>query len=131
MDLIPFKKDQFLPLLNQLLEKDVIRVKKINKDYKLLLLTPVESAPPPPKPLPDQFKEAYSELERGRSYVRICDLRRHLGLTVQEFDKTLTDLRDTGKIRLQDGSTGFTEEDVREGFIDENGFRSLIVIWRQ
>jgi len=140
MDRIPFKKDEFLDVLNQLIEQGAIRV-KINKDYQLLL-TPVDGAPSSParkdarvameKASVEKFKEVYHELERGKFYVRICDLRRHLGWSVQEFDAMLTGLRDVGKIQLQGGDTDFfTDKDLRESFIDENGFRKLTMMWRQ
>ena len=138
MDRIPFKKDEFLAVLNRLIEQGAIRV-TINSDYKPIF-APVAPADGKVQRQPqkdgsisgEKFKEAYFELERGKFYVRICDLRRHLGWAVQEFDAMLTGLRDKGKIQLQGGDTDFfTEEDIRESFIDENGFRKLTMMWRR
>jgi len=135
--IVPFKKDEIFTVLNHLLEKGVIRVKKINKDYKILLLAPAGGASSPQTlevahVSEEKFKEAYFELERGKFYVRICDLRRRLGLTAQEFDTMLTSLRDAGKIQLQTGDTDFfSQEDIRDSFCDENGFRKLTMMWRQ
>ena len=137
MDTIPFKKEEFSAVLNLLLEKDAVRVKKINKECKILLLAPASGAFSLParkvaQVSGEKFKEAYLELERGKFYVRICDLRRSLGWTAQEFDTMLTGLRDAGKIQLQTGDTDyFTDEDIRESFVDENGFRKLNMMWRQ
>ena len=136
-DIIPFKRDEVSAILNQLLEKDVLRVKKINKDYKILFFAPADGAfslqaRKSAHVSEEKFKEAYFELERGKFYVRICDLRRHLGWPAQEFGNALTGLRDEGKIQLQGGDTDyFTDEDIRESFIDENGFRKLTMMWRQ
>ncbi|MCL1941666.1 MAG: hypothetical protein FWG09_06960 [Synergistaceae bacterium] len=135
MDRIPFKKDEFLAVLNRLIEQGAMHV-KINSDYKPIL-TPAEGNFQPQTPKDanisgEKFKEAYFELERGKFYVRICDLRRHLSLAAQEFDAMLTGLRDRGKVQLQGGDTDFfTEEDIRESFIDENGFRKLTMMWRR
>ena len=135
MDRIPFKKGEFLAILNQLIERGTIRV-KFDNDYKPLL-TSIDDAPDVVLPQPRQvsekeFKIAYKELEGGNFYVRICDLRRHLDWTAQEFNTMLTNLRDSGKIQLQTGDTDFfTEEDIRESFVDENGFRKLTIMWRQ
>ena len=135
MDRVPFKKDEFLAILNQLIEQGAIRV-RIDHDYKPLLVVPDDAFQPQARKdanVPGKkFKEAYLELERGNFYVRICDLRRHLGWAVREFDAMLTGLRDTGNIQLQSGDTDFfTEEDIRESFVDENGFRKLTMMWRK
>ena len=135
MDRVPFKKNEFLATLNLLIEQGAVRV-KIDNDYKPIL-TPVHEASLPQTRKEanisgEKFREAYFKLERGKFYVRICDLRRHLGWPVQEFDAMLTGLRDGGKIQLQSGDTDFfTEEDILESFIDENGFRKLTMMWRQ
>ena len=135
MDRIPFKKDAFLAILNQLIEQGAVRV-KISNEYKPVFSLADDVAPPPARKAAhvsaQRFQEAYFELERGRFYVRICDLRRHLDWAAREFDTILTELRDCGKIQLQGGDTDyFTEEDIRESFIDENGFRKLTMMWRQ
>ena len=132
--IVPFKASDIPAILSQLLEKDALRIRKINKDYKPLLFAPGDGTSQLPKQLisEEKFKEAYSELERGKFYVRICDLRRHLGWAAQEFNTMLTGLRDAGKIQLRTGDTDFfTEEDVRDSFFDENGFRKLTITWRQ
>jgi hypothetical protein len=142
LDSIPFKKSEFLDIVNRLIEQGTLRVKITKpKDYKPVLIpaetpTPPPKLPPHPEPRPgvseEAFKEAYMQLERGRFYVRICNLRRHLGWGTQEFDKMMTGLRDAGKLQLQAGDTNFyTEEDVRNSFVDENGFTKLTVMWRQ
>jgi len=140
-NLMPFKKDDFSSILNQLLEKGAVRVKKIviGKDgYKISLLAPGEETlkPTPQQPryesTEEAFKAAFQELERGKFYARICDMRRYLNWGAQEFDVMLTNLRDAGKIQLQTGDTDFfSEEEIRDSFTDENGFRKLTMMWRQ
>ena len=135
MDRVPFKKDEFLDILNQLIERGAVRV-KIKSDYKPVLALAedvfLQQARKDAYISGEEFKKAYFELERGKFYVRICDLRRNLGWTVQEFDAMLTGLRDSGKIQLQGGDTDFfTDEDINESFVDENGFRKLTMMWRK
>ena len=137
---VPFKKSEYLTLLNRLLEQGAIRV-KLDKNYGPLLY-PAKETPPETSQANNEthvedvsekkFNAAYRALERGKFYVRICDLRRYLGWSAQDFDTMLTVLRDAGKIQLQTGDAEFfTEEDIRESFTDENGFCKLTVKWRQ
>jgi hypothetical protein len=80
----------------------------------------------------EQFRAAFQELEGGKFYVRICDMRRRLNWPGQEFDMMLIKLRDAGQLQLQDGDTDFfTAEDIRDSFVDENGFRMLTMMWRK
>jgi hypothetical protein len=141
----PFKKEEFLAALNRLIERGEVLV-RLNKDYKPLLF-----------PAPDareadahganargaaepggetnfsegHFESAYRALERGKFFVRVCDLRRRLGWTEREFDGMTAALRDAGKIQLQAGDTAyFDERDIADSFTDENGFRMLTLMWR-
>ena len=76
------------------------------------------------------FYLAFRELDRGRIFVRICDLRRHLGWKREDFDSLLRHLRDEEIIQLHSGDvTMMTPQEVEEGFIDENGFRMGTVTW--
>ncbi|MDR2529554.1 MAG: hypothetical protein LBD04_11175 [Synergistaceae bacterium] len=137
LDRIPFKKDELLSILNRLIEQGTVRVKITtdSKGYRPFLI-PTEGdvslqQRKSASVSKEKFKETYFELEHGNFYVRICDLRRRLGWTVQEFDAMLIQLRDDEKIQLQAGDIDFfSEEDIRESFIDENGFRRLTLMWR-
>ena len=132
----PFRKSDYLTLLNRMLEQGVVRV-KLDKNYSPLLCLAGETPQPQANDeahdaSEKKFKAAYQSLALGKSCARICDLRRHLGWSAREFDAALTSLRDAGKIQLQAGDTDFfTEEDIRESFMDENGFSKLTLKWRQ
>ena len=133
LDKIPFRKGELLSTLNHLVEQGRVQVKVTtdSKGYKPFLI-PIEGDVQSQNDVSvEKFKEAYFELERGNFYVRICDLRRRLGWTTREFDAMLIQLRDDEKIQLQAGDIDFfSEEDIRESFIDENGFRRLTLMWR-
>jgi len=134
MNNVPFKKDEFFNVLNQLLEKDAIRVKKVNKERKIILFAPVgEPSPQPSSPNPEkEFKAAYEALERGKGYVRIYEIRRHLRWSVQDFDRMLIRFRDAGKIQLLSSATDtFTKEDISDSFIDDRGLNKYLIMWSQ
>jgi hypothetical protein len=125
---IPFKKDDFLAVLNRLSERGAIRAMKFNKDF-MPLLYPAEEKPGISE---KTFRDAFQELESGKFYVRICDMRRRLNWPAQEFDAMLKNLRDAGQLQLQGGDTDFfTKQDMQDSFVDENGFIMLTMKWRQ
>lgn len=77
-----------------------------------------------------ELRAAFDELDRGRIFVRICELRRKLGWPHEGFDEQLRRLRDEEIIQLHQGDiTSMTPEDVRDCFIDENGYRMGTVTW--
>ena len=76
----------------------------------------------------DEFWHVFDELERQRLFVRICDLRRRLLWTREAFDKHLRRLRQEGAIQLHIADANLmSQEDIEDGFIDENGFRMGMV----
>jgi hypothetical protein len=128
---IPFKKDDFLTLLNRLTERGEVRAMKFNKVY-VPCLYPVENAGEKADVSEESFRAAFRELEGGNFYVRICDMRRRLNWSASEFDVMLKKLRDSGQLQLQDGDIElFTQQDIYDSFVDENGFRMLTMKWRQ
>ena len=96
---------------------------------------PVAKATPTPTPKSneytiDNFRAAFDALDKGRIFVRICDLRRELGWPREVFDSALRQLRNAGIIQLHVGDASLmTPEDIRDCFIDENNFRMGTVTW--
>jgi len=132
---VPFIDEPgYMALLNCLIKEGQVSV-KLGMDSKkniIPLFSAINKALPLPKPTIEAFKAAFQALEQGKFYARICDMRRRLGWSAQEFDAMLTGLRDAGKIQLQTGDTDFfSEEEIRDSFRDENGFRKLTMMWRQ
>jgi hypothetical protein len=145
---IPFRKEEYVSVLNRLIEQGKVFV-RLNKDYKPALFPAPETDVRKAKGetgaarenrernqerkniSEKQFDSAYRALEGGKFFVRICDLRRRLGWTEREFDGMAAALRDAGKIQLQAGDTAyFSERDIADSFVDENGFRMLTLMWR-
>ncbi len=143
---LPFKKAEFLSLLNGLL-KETRLYAVLKDDYKARLFAAERSgfvardgvgAEGPTPPLAndtfderrEQFHAAFRELDRGSIFVRICDLRRRLNWPREVFDDMLRRLRDDEAVQLHAGDvTLMTPDQVEDGFVDENGFRMGTVTW--
>lgn len=78
-----------------------------------------------------QFQAAYQRLDRGRFYVPIFEVRRELGWSRERFDLLLETLRDAAVIQLHAGDViSMTDDQVKDSFLDDNGFLHLTVTWR-
>ncbi len=78
---------------------------------------------------PENFMSAFDELDHGKIFVRICDLRKKLNWSRENFDRMLVKLRDEAKIQLHEGDvTLMTDDEIENCFIDENNFRMGTVI---
>ncbi|MDR1048805.1 MAG: hypothetical protein LBL51_03535 [Synergistaceae bacterium] len=144
---LPFRKDEYLALLNRLIERGEVRV-RLNRDYRPVLFAgeqdrtrsaqddfargetdPGGSGREGGVSLP-AFRSAFTELERGDIYVDLFALRRRLGWPRDAFDAMLRSLRDAGTIQLHAGdATTMTPDEIADGFVDENGFRMGSVTW--
>ena len=142
---LPFKKADFLSLLNGLLKKARLYA-VLKDDYKARFFVSEEpggraraggKTESPTPPLEDTFDErreqfhaAFRELDRGSIFVRICDLRRRLDWPREVFDDMLRRLRDDEVVQLHAGDvTLMTPDQVQDGFVDENGFRMGTMTW--
>lgn len=72
----------------------------------------------------EEFMKAFDELDNGRIFVRICDLRKKLNWPRDLFDSMLTMLRDRELIQMHiaDEST-MTPDEIKDCFFDENNYR--------
>ena len=77
-----------------------------------------------------KFKAAFDELDRGKIFVKIAELRRKLNWPREVFDRMLRSLRDneTAQIYLADEST-MTPDEIADCFIDENNYRMGTMTW--
>ena len=147
---LPFRKAEFLNLLNSLM-KDGRLYAVLKEDYKARFFASEPQASvsaknraPDPKPQragldidasdreKEQFLAAFRELDRGRVFVRIPDLRRALGWPREAFDGVLRALRDDEVVQLHAGDvTLMTPEEVEDCFVDEFGSRRGTVTLRK
>ena len=78
----------------------------------------------------ERFREAFDECDKGRIFVRICDIRRKLGWPRDVFDGMIRDLRNKRIIQLHTGDVSLmTEDEVADCYVDENNFRMGTVTW--
>lgn len=133
---LPFKKDEFASIINSLVNEGKAAV-KLDKTFKPQIfrananVQPVHTTMTPSgEYTTEKFREAFRALDQGRIAVRICDLRRRLDWPRDVFDGMLRELRDREIISLRTGDAStMTEDEVRDSFVDENGFRRGSVTW--
>ena len=135
---LPFKKADFLGLLNKLLEQGAVRV-QLNDKYTPRIY-PVENvglALPSSVVIGENFTEAafrsaFQELDQGKFFVCICDIRRKLNWPTGKFNLMLRTLRDAGTIQLHAADTSALDErDIDDSYVDENGFLMGTLSWRR
>ncbi|MDR2438907.1 MAG: hypothetical protein LBE12_06015 [Planctomycetaceae bacterium] len=70
-----------------------------------------------------RFFKVFEELDAGRIFVRICNMRRKLRWRETRFNTLLCQLRKEGVIQLHSGDFfSLSKEDIALSFTDENGF---------
>ena len=130
---LPFRKAEFLNLLNGLMKEGRLYA-VLKEDYKARFFVSEEPGGRVGADTFDKRREqlhsAFRELDRGSTFVRICDLRRRMGWPREVFDDMLRRLRDDEVVQLHAGDvTLMTPEQVEDGFVDENGFRMGTMTW--
>jgi hypothetical protein len=147
---VPLKKNELQESINVLVDKGLIKI-KLNKTllpcvYRVSAEVP--TCPPPasqkkeeprteePKTreirTAEQFRAAFQELEQGKIFVDIHALRRRLNWSREEFDTMLQKLRNDGRIHLYAGDTStMTPDEIKDGFVDKNGFHMGSITWNQ
>jgi hypothetical protein len=150
---MPMKKDEFIACFNRLLEAEQITVSvnaefkvtvrnvnasgsTINSESiirptsqsQTLATSPQTSALSVSSVLSSEndcrlFREAFDELDKGRIFVRICNLRRQLRWDEERFNSLLRQFRAEGIVQLHTGDiSSMSEEDIAQSFTDENNF---------
>ena len=135
---LPFKAAELRESLNKLLERRVVWVTfsttmkpRLYPEEKLAATPVVAPVPAKETDCTEQaFADAFSELDRGQYFVRICNMRRRLNWPREVFDAMLCRLRDAETIQMHTGDLGtMTAEDIRDSYKDENGFLMLTLTW--
>jgi len=130
---VPINKAEFVAVINRMLDTKQIQV-KINDKFAIAELV-FPSEPDDYRSGPDDyrlFREAFEKLDRGRIYVRICNMRRELRWNEKRFNDVLDNLWTAGKIQLHAGDvSSMTEEDVNLSFVDENNFFYATLTWKK
>lgn len=78
------------------------------------------------------FKAAYDTVGKGRSYVPIYRLRRHLGWPRERFDQVIARLSQDLIVQLQGGDpSSMTQKDIEDSYLDDQGRLRISVTWRE
>lgn len=126
---LPFSKQDFINMLNELEESGKIRI-ILNENYepRIILRDNREiRSSISGEYTRERFKAAFDELERGRVFVNIPELRKKLNWPHDVFDEMLRKLRDEETIRLVKTEVG--NFDVKDFFYDEDNQRRGMVTW--
>ncbi len=134
---LPFlKRPEFVAVLNELINNGQAKtILTADLEPRVMLAdrpaTVSESKPTSSRAYTQQeFKKAFDELDRGKIFVRICDLRRELNWPRKVFDNMIKNLRDAEVIQLHTGDASLmTPDEVNDCFVDENNFRMGSVTW--
>ena len=140
---LPFTKKEFLEIVFNLIEEGRVKLTlNENLDAKLIVVPEQERKVTASVPVveekgaktgdysPRKFREAFDALDKGRIFVRICDLRRKLDWPRDVFDEMLRTLRDDETIQLHEGDAStMTPEENADCFTDENNCRMGTVTW--
>ena len=77
-----------------------------------------------------KFRAAYDVLHKFREFVRICDLRRSLNASPEDFNNMIRALRDNRTIQIfRADESHMTQDDIRDSFVDENHTIQGIMTW--
>lgn len=128
----PFmKRSDFIGILNELSESGRIRIIMNEKFEARIMLSgghEERSVISSGEYTRERFKEAFDELERGKIFVNIPELRKKLSWPHDVFDKMIRELRDDRVIQLH--VTDLTIFEPEEFFYDEDdNSRMGMVTW--
>ena len=147
---LPLPKQAWQPIVNDLMSRGVIVCAffKTDKNTPYLRLanaatdetdflpnvpkTPAPEKKSPPNPALDRqaFREAYKTVGKGRSFVRIHQIREQLGWSRERFEQTLLDLLDNRFVRVNPGdNSALTAEEVENSFVGATGMLFITVTW--
>jgi hypothetical protein len=132
---LPVLKKNYLEALNHLLEKSFV-VCILKEDHSVSLKIS-DKAPIPgidkEAPADDRmaFKQAYSRVGKGRSFVPIHQIREYLRWPRERFDRVLTELMADYAVELHGGDPStMTEAEIKNSFMDESGMLYITLSWR-
>ena len=134
---LPFlKRSDLVTVLNELINNGQAKI-VLTADFepRVMLVdktitVPVDTPAPSGNYTQQEFKKAFDELDKGKIFVRICDLRRELNWPRKVFDNMIKNLRDSEVIQLHTGDDSLmTPDEVNDCFVDENNFRMGSVTW--
>lgn len=127
----PFSKKWSYEYINSLLNKKTFKV-FFNENGTSFFL-PFDLSPQHSITIDevDIFKQTYFELENGRGFVKIFEIRRKIGWDNKTFDALIKKLLNQEKIVLKRGDpTKLSSSELSDSY-DANNFRYIALSWRE
>ena len=133
---VPITLADCIAVFNRMLLAGQLHITKIDDKFNIIgvQLAPGSTTKAPGAGQNDRelFRTAFDNLNRGRIYVRICNMRRELGWSEERFNAQLRQLRADGTIQLHAGDVStLSEEDVHLSYTDENNFFYVTLTWKK
>jgi len=133
---VPITLADCISVFNRMLHAGQLLVTKIDDKFNITGVQLASARTSTTSPITDQddchlFRAAFEKLDRGRIFVRICNMRRELGWSEERFNAVLRKLRADGTIQLHAGDVStLTEEDVHLSYTDENNLFYATLTWK-
>lgn len=130
----PFKMSIYYRALNYLIQINKIKIYFRDDKESPFFLIEEETTPiimkTEPKDAIEEFHQAYRELVKGRSHVKIFEIRRKLNWSETKFNETLEKLRDEAVIQLISGETNKMDDtEKKDSFLEDNSLY-IALFWR-
>ncbi|WP_319579498.1 hypothetical protein [uncultured Methanospirillum sp.] len=131
---LPFKKEELTQILNVLIKEGKIGIEielKVGNRSKWVFklkseVTPITNY----NSDRTELKRAYDNLERGRGYVEIYEIREHLKWERDQFDNLLETLWVQGDIVLQTSNQeSLTQKQRDDSFLDRENTLRILLLW--
>ncbi|MDR3110092.1 MAG: hypothetical protein LBU65_10475 [Planctomycetaceae bacterium] len=129
--------EEVIAIFNRFLQAGRLMV-SVDKAFKFVVQlaensgSMISAITSPSKSDRELFRAAFDKLNRRRTFVRICDLRKELIWSKERFDTVLTDLRYSNKIQLHPGSpSDLTTDEIADSYIDDEKRFYITVTWIQ
>ncbi|NLV26562.1 MAG: hypothetical protein GXY48_05280 [Methanomicrobiales archaeon] len=129
--ILPFTKEEFTLSVNTLIQNGQIKISIISQSKGFgCKIIPISY-----KKLTDEkeeLKKAYDSLLKGKSYVKIFELRRYVNWSKEQFDSTIQKLWDDKVIELQESNPALLNDDEKkDSYRDKNNGLRILLIWRK
>jgi hypothetical protein len=128
---LPFSKEEFANSVNILIKEGSIEISIIpqSNGYGCKII-PIGNRVAINED--EEFKKAYIELLKGKSYVKIFELRRYLNWPIRKFDVMIEKLWDDGIVELQASDPNLLiDEEKTDSYLDKNNRLRILIVWRK
>jgi|GEM_PF-4446351 len=126
----PFTKKWSYEYINSLLNKKIFKVFFNENGTSFFLPFDLSLKHPIKTDEVDIFKQTYFELESGRGFVKIFEIRRKIGWDNKTFDDILKKLLNQEKIVLKRGDPTKLSSSELDDSYEANNFRYIALSWR-